>query len=474
MEFSANYANKIFITVVIGMIFIVLLMYANPNLPTQWEISPNNYLQRSLRPFILNRNEASYFNKTLFVNKSRTLSSKQRVEKQLSESKSITQLTDYLFNFPWEKFQATMKTPEENVYRQKLIDGLQDYAFLEPFIPINQTCRAPTLLEPKDINCLNYPDAFLPEKNKDPVKVAHAIQLGFDADSLEIHLNELYDVIDHFFILEATRIHCKTLRKKLMWSDLSVQPRFAKFRNKVINLILDDVDVASVKWSTDKIWTLESMQEKERWEKIKQWNSITHALDKNDVIGFGDADEITSRENIQLIKYCKLKPGSLDIGIWFPFGRLDQAFASDWPVSHYGKYKYTLGDPTFYRWKDIASLDSTNYPTRQRGQSNNYLLGGIHLTYYTYLPYFMLRKLSATECGDQTHIFSPKGIKHLMKYHSLNMLEKEFEKRVQNARIQPLQNIGEDLSKITILPWFYKCNQDRYPAWKGNHDTRVA
>ena len=65
MEFSANYAYKIFITIVIGMIFIVLLMYANPNLPTQWVVSPTDYLQHSVRPLILNRNEASYLNKTL-------------------------------------------------------------------------------------------------------------------------------------------------------------------------------------------------------------------------------------------------------------------------------------------------------------------------------------------------------------------------------------------------------------------------
>ena len=88
-------------------------------------------------------------------------------------------------------------------------------------------------------------------------------------------------------------------------------------------------------------WFLESLEEKTRWLKVKKWNDITNSLSDNDLIGFGDADEIPSRKNIQLLKYCPLRSKSLDIGIWFPFGRIDQAFKSDFPVSK--KYKYTLG-----------------------------------------------------------------------------------------------------------------------------------
>ena len=115
------------------------------------------------------------------------------------------------------------------------------------------------------------------------------------------------------------------------------------------------------------------------------------------------------------------------------------------------------------------------YPTRKRGKSGNYLLGGIHLTYYTYLPYFMLKRLSATECGESEHIFSEDGINYLLEKHSLEILEKEFEKRVKYAdRIKLLTHVEFDLSQIVVLPWFYKCNSQRYPAWKGEHDTRVT
>ena len=131
-------------------------------------------------------------------------------------------------------------------------------------------------------------------------------------------------------------------RKQLSWSELSVQRRFAKFRDKIVHLILDDSDIANIDIQKEtRSWSLESLEEKTRWLKVKQWNDITNSLGDNDLIGFGDADEITSQKNIQLLKHCPLRSESLDIGMWFPFGRLDQAFKSDFPVSK--KYKYTLG-----------------------------------------------------------------------------------------------------------------------------------
>ena len=121
-------------------------------------------------------------------------------------------LSDFLFKYPWTKFEGSIESECEKFYRQKLIDGVQKYAFQEPLVNINSSCYPPALIDPKNITCSDYPNAFLPNKYKDPVKVAHAIQLGFDADSLEIHLNEIYDVIDYFFILEATHVHCKILK----------------------------------------------------------------------------------------------------------------------------------------------------------------------------------------------------------------------------------------------------------------------
>ena len=137
-------------------------------------------------------------------------------------------------------------------------------------------------------------------------------------------------------------LHLSSNRKQLMWSELSIQPRFAKFRDKVVHLVLDDSDIASIQFAEEwNAWAVESLQEKIRWAKIKQWNDVSNIFRDDDLIGFGDADEVASRNSIQLLKYCPLKSKSLDIGIWFPFGRLDQAYKTDFPVSK--ELKYTLG-----------------------------------------------------------------------------------------------------------------------------------
>ena len=134
--------------------------------------------------------------------------------KRNTTTSTTSTLRDTLFAFPWKAFEDSVDkhTAEENTFRQDLIDQLQKYAYQEPLVPVNASCKAPPLLNPMDILCSNYPEAFLPNKYATPVKVAHAIQLGFDADTLEIHLNEIYDVVDYFFILEATKIQCRRLR----------------------------------------------------------------------------------------------------------------------------------------------------------------------------------------------------------------------------------------------------------------------
>ena len=110
---------------------------------------------------------------------------------------------------------------------------------------------------------------------------------------------------------------------------------------KVVHLIIDDSQFVQIE-KDGKVsrWGLESLQEQLRWEKIREWNKYTKKFSGNDVIGFGDADEITNRRNIQLLKHCPFKSSSIDIGIWFPFGRMDQAYKSDFPLLN---YPYTLG-----------------------------------------------------------------------------------------------------------------------------------
>ena len=136
------------------------------------------------------------------------------------------------------------------------------------------------------------------------------------------------------------------------------------------------------------------------------------------------------------------------------------------------------GDPTFYRWKDALSLDNGKFPTRKRGKSDSFLLGGIHLTYYTYVPYYILRVLSATECGkwNNATVYNlfRKNLRPARNKYSLEDFESHIQNRKQSEHLKLLSEIKEDLSDIIYLPWFYACNKYRYPSFIGKHDSRVT
>ena len=123
----------------------------------------------------------------------------------------------------------------------------------------------------------------------------------------------------------------------------------------------------------------------------------------------------------------------------------------------------------------------TKYPTRQRGHSEGYLLGGAHLTYYTFLPFFLLKLLSQTECGkDGSGRMGRRMIREAftiplkMENSSLTYMEKYHHQRNKDKRIRLLKDIPDDLSNIVNVPWFYACNPSRYPSWEGKHDSRVS
>ena len=106
----------------------------------------------------------------------------------------------FLATFQWNK-------PWAEDEWQSFFLGLSDFNYMEPQVAIDSTCLPPALLTPDEIRCEDYPTAQFKGKRKQPAKVGHAIQFGFDVDTLEIHLNELYDVVDKFFIVEWTESH---------------------------------------------------------------------------------------------------------------------------------------------------------------------------------------------------------------------------------------------------------------------------
>jgi len=394
-------------------------------------------------------------------------------------SKESLSFTNAMRKFKWDDLINSANDPHENArVVSDYIETVSVFAMKEPLVEINQdTCKSPPPLpDPSLIDCRKYPNAsFTGLRREKPVRVVHMVLFGFDVDVLEIHLRELYDVVDYFFILESTRTQLNGVRKPLIWEAVRLQERFAIFREKVVHLILDDVVSSLTSSEKENIFALQDTQERMLAEEFLNWNSKqSDPLNSDDLIGFGDTDEVTDRLNVHLLKHCQIQADSIDIGIWFPMGRLENAFRTDWPVPG---YSYSLGDPSYMTLKKVQNiLASGRIPTRARGRSGHFLLGGMHMTRHQFVPFMMLNYASCGECGGlKDHQFL-NNLKQVMISGDFPTIEKfwiDINMSPFKSRIIPRDQLPHEQTAIVHVPWFLACQPERYPYWSGKHDSRL-
>jgi len=295
------------------------------------------------------------------------------------------------------------------------------------------------------------------------------MQLIAPSDVLEIHLHELYDVVDRFVVVEAISAHGKAKRgKPLLWDRVKHQPRFARFADKVLHFVVDDADLEALVAGShgDSVFAMEYLQEQRRWEKFVQWNALAKEFGDDDMIGFGDADEIASRQNVWLLKHCHTKGDKVDIGIYFALGTISKAFRTDFPVPG---HPFTYGDPTFWR---LPAAATNGRPNRMRGRSGLFLLGGMHATDYGYLPFRIAKHAACGECGPFDDDFIAAA-----QRGDLAHLRTRFSHASLQGRIVSLEEAASQDATFNhqrVLPWYYLCNRDRYPAWELRRDTRIV
>ena len=172
------------------------------------------------------------------------------------------------------------------------------------------------------------------------------------------------------------------------------------------------------------------------------------------------------------------------IGIWFPFGKLDTVFQTDYPVNR--EHPFTLWYPT-YMTLEIAKAKVENeqrskkkeYVGRIQASSPEYLLGGAHLSTYLYPPFRFAKILMATEVKF-SNIARVLAAGDLYKRQKVDLAEAELTSKFWKPfkdRIQKLEsfreNNTEEAKLIVKVPWFYTCNPDRYPGFMGKHDYRL-
>jgi hypothetical protein len=333
---------------------------------------------------------------------------------------------------------------------------------------VNESCRPPPLPDPSSLKCSTFPGAFTgaPVRQK-PAKIGVLIKFAFESDLLEASLQQGEGLVDKFFIIEATRTNGDHTEKPLLLDYLLRQPRFAGIRDKFVRLVLDDTVHAGPGFD----W--ESYHERARWEKFVAWNNVRKEFGPDDVLVFGDSDEIPSREIYQYLRYCTLA-GPVDIGTWFTNSDVNTEFRCGWPIPG---HPFLWGSPTVFTLAQASARET--YPTRSHGQIGRSIWGGIHLTYYGYLPALLLKFLSMTESNpeklrDESHAMltafqNGKSVSEIWKERKEYMLRQWTEHATR-------QITGEIERNGRSIPWFIKCNPGRYQYFYGAtiNDTRLA
>lgn len=132
------------------------------------------------------------------------------------------------------------------------------------------------------------------------MKIIDCFPFFNELDILEIRLEELYEVVDFFVLVEASKT--QSLIDKPFYFEEN-KARYTKFLDKIIHVKVTDCP------NNSYIWQMENFQR----------NCIMRGLDsikdlkQSDMILISDLDEIPSKEAIKLLKESDLEHGSINM-----------------------------------------------------------------------------------------------------------------------------------------------------------------
>lgn len=226
---------------------------------------------------------------------------------------------------------------------------------------------------------------------------------------LKFRLEELYDTVDYFVLVEATLTHVGT--KKELYFEKN-KSKFSKYLDKIIHIVVDD---------------LPNSKNTDTWDReIYQRFSIKKGIDKlnlqnKDIIMISDLDEIPDMRTITKTKN-RLNNNmlySLEQDLYF--NNIETKSLYKWGRAKIMKYK---------KYKSLLKLNYTDFNKKTRLENNNYVpKGGWHFTYF----------------GNSDFIYNK--FKNNPDIHSKNIPER-LKKRAERKRNYTKKEIEEDIKNF--------------------------
>lgn len=325
----------------------------------------------------------------------------------------------------------------------------------------------------------------------------------YDADVLEVRMNELHASVDYFAVLEMDTDH-KGESKPLLWGKvLQHQERFQAFKDKVIHVAIEfrqeEAEMELQRASLLEMHVQTNSQRKHEhrgpevnwlYERYQTWKGLKVLMERLEqekhlqeaTLIVGDADELIGRENAYALRFCELREQTrcTPVASQFVMSSPSCSFRSDWPPSYQVPHSISMPAVVNFRAGDKASEEAVMHAMHCWDKTEHYLAGGAHLSNYLYPPAIMLKEATATEYGGRGSL----GLLATSLSHADGEERAAFAKDAASLKVPYLcgdlasrctdPKLETELERETSrLPDFLMMNQRRFPAWFGNTDARV-
>jgi len=134
---------------------------------------------------------------------------------------------------------------------------------------------------------------LITQRKKEEKKIVDGFIFYNELDMLMFRLEELYETVDYFVLVEATHTHSGS--KKVLYYDMN-KDKFRKYNNKIIHVIVNDMP------NTNNPWNNENYQRECIMRGISKID-----LKDDDLIMISDCDEIPDCNTLVKMKEMVLK-----------------------------------------------------------------------------------------------------------------------------------------------------------------------